>query len=296
MILRYIHYFLAVAEYGSFTRAAQALYVSQPALSQQIKLLEQDLAVQLFDRSGRTIRLTEAGRVYQQYASQALRELEAGKRALHNVQDLTRGNLRLALTPTYTPWLAGPLMARFWQRYPGITLTINEATQEQIERQLLADELDVGLGYQCDNAAEISATPFMTESLSLIVNNRHPLASRHQISLSELGDQPLILLDSGFATRKQIDAQLRTLSISANIVAETNTIGVILAFIQHAPVAALMPDSLIQPDDHLTAVKITPAFAERTGMIFMRRDSTHAATHAFSQLLKEILLQRKENH
>lgn len=294
MVLRYIHYFLAVAEHGSFTRAAAALYVSQPALSQQIKLLEQDLDVQLFDRSGRTIRLTEAGRVYQQHASLALQQLDAGKRALHNVADLSRGNLRLGVTPTYTPWLIGPLLAAFWQQYPGIKLTINEATQEQIAHQLLADELDAGLGYACEYADEISATPLIHESLSLMVNKNHAWANRKEISLRELDDQPLILLDNGFSTRTQIDTQLRKLAISTNIVAETNTIGVIMQFIQHSSVAALMPDSLIRPDSHLVALKITPAFAERTGVLLMRRNSEHAATLALKKLLEELLLKWQE--
>lgn len=79
MLSRHINYFLAVAEHGSFTRAASALHVSQPALSQQIRQLEESLGVPLFDRSGRTIRLTDAGEVWRQYASRALQELGAGK-------------------------------------------------------------------------------------------------------------------------------------------------------------------------------------------------------------------------
>lgn len=88
MLSRHINYFLAVAEHGSFTRAASALHVSQPALSQQIRQLEESLGVPLFDRSGRTIRLTDAGEVWRQYASRALQELGAGKRAIHDVANM----------------------------------------------------------------------------------------------------------------------------------------------------------------------------------------------------------------
>ena len=114
MLSRHINYFLAVAEHGSFTRAASALHVSQPALSQQIRQLEESLGVPLFDRSGRTIRLTDAGEVWRQYASRALQELGAGKRAIHDVADLTRGSLRIAVTPTFTSYFIGPLMADFY--------------------------------------------------------------------------------------------------------------------------------------------------------------------------------------
>ena len=113
MILRHIKYFLAVAEHRSFTRAAASLYVSQPALSQQIKQLEESLKVTLFDRSGRQVKLTHAGEVYAGYAHKALQDLEEGRRALHDVQNLSRGALRIAITPTFTTYLIGPLIKAF---------------------------------------------------------------------------------------------------------------------------------------------------------------------------------------
>lgn len=116
MLLRHIHYFLAVAEHRSFTRAAAALHVSQPALSQQIRQLEDTLGAQLFDRTGRVTRLTDAGDVYFRYARQALHDLAEGRRAIHDVQDLSRGSLRLAVTPTFTSYLVGPLVEAFHGR------------------------------------------------------------------------------------------------------------------------------------------------------------------------------------
>lgn len=137
--------FLAVAEHGSFTRAASALHVSQPALSQQIRQLEESLGVPLFDRSGRTIRLTDAGEVWRQYASRALQELGAGKRAIHDVADLTRGSLRIAVTPTFTSYFIGPLMADFYARYPGITLQLQEMSQEKSKICFVATSWTLGL-------------------------------------------------------------------------------------------------------------------------------------------------------
>jgi DNA-binding transcriptional LysR family regulator len=95
MFPRSIRYLLSVAENHSFTRAAEALHVSQPTLSQQIKLLEEALDAQLLDRSGRTVRLTDAGEVYVRHARRALEELDAAKRAVVDLEDLSRGYLRL---------------------------------------------------------------------------------------------------------------------------------------------------------------------------------------------------------
>src|SRR3972149_8613936 len=96
---RSLRYLLAVAEHHSFTKAAEALFVSQPTLSQQIKQLEDLLQVQLLDRSGRTVRLTDAGEVYLRHARRALGELDPGRRAINEVKDLSRGSLRVGMTP-----------------------------------------------------------------------------------------------------------------------------------------------------------------------------------------------------
>lgn len=100
------------------------LHVSQPALSQQIRQLEAMLEVQLFDRSGRRIRLTDAGEIWLEYARRALRDLEEGRRALHDAEDLQHGKLRIAMTPTFTTYMLGPLMEAYYRRYPRVKVLI----------------------------------------------------------------------------------------------------------------------------------------------------------------------------
>jgi LysR family cyn operon transcriptional activator len=112
VLLRQIKYLIAVAESGNFTRAAETLHVSQPALSQQIRQLESEIGGQLFDRSGRVVRPTDLGLAYIGFARRALLDLEAGRRALHDVRDLSRGAVRVAFTPTFTGYLVGPLVGR----------------------------------------------------------------------------------------------------------------------------------------------------------------------------------------
>ncbi len=110
MLLRHVRYFQAVADHGSFTRAAQALHVSQPALSQQIKELEARLGAQLLDRSGRRVRPTDLGAAYLDHVRRALHELDEGARAVRDVEDLSTGSLRLGITLSVTAYLLGPLM------------------------------------------------------------------------------------------------------------------------------------------------------------------------------------------
>lgn len=155
MLLRQLSYFIAVAEHCGFSRAAAALHVSQPALSQQIRQLEAMLEVQLFDRSGRRIRLTDAGEIWLEYARRALRELEEGRRALHDAEDLQHGKLRIAMTPTFTTYMLGPLMEAYYRRYPGVKVLIQEMNQERMEAMLLEDELDVGIAFDDSRSQEI---------------------------------------------------------------------------------------------------------------------------------------------
>ncbi|WP_233447267.1 transcriptional regulator CynR, partial [Streptomyces albireticuli] len=178
MELRHLRYLLAVAEHASFTRAAEALHISQPTLSQQVKQLEKALKTQLLDRTGRTVRLTDAGRAYTHYARAALQDLAAAERAVLDVQDLTTGTLRLAMTPTFTAYLIGPLTAAFHTRHPGITLEVRELTQDRIEAALLADETDLGIAFSGTHLPGIEATPLFTETLTLVVGPHHPQADR----------------------------------------------------------------------------------------------------------------------
>ena len=154
MQLRHIRYLLAVAEHGNFTRAAEALHVSQPTLSQQIIQLEETLGVPLLDRSGRTVRVTDAGSVYIEHARRALRELAAARRAIHDVQDLQRGELRLATTPTFTAYLVGPLVTAFHTKYPGIVIRLKEMSLDTIAAAVAADEVDVGIAFNVSRPAD----------------------------------------------------------------------------------------------------------------------------------------------
>lgn len=215
MELRHIRYLLAVADHGNFTRAAEALHISQPTLSQQIKQLERLLGVQLLDRSGRTVRPTDAGQVYAEHARNALRDLEAGERAVHDVQDLTRGHLRVAMTPTITAYLVGPLMDRFHRAHPKVTVAVTETTQDRLEEDLLADALDLGIAFSGTHTAGIDCTALFTEDLSLVVGADHALAAHAgPLPIGDLAAQPLALLSRDFATRAYIDETISPTAVS----------------------------------------------------------------------------------
>lgn len=283
MLLRHIRYLLAVAEHRNFTRAAEALHVSQPTLSQQIKQLEENLGAPLLDRTGRRISLTDAGQAYVRYARLALQDLQAGTRAIHDVQDLRRGHLRLAMTPTFTAYLIGPLLARFNALYPGITLSIEELTQDRIEAALGEDLLDIGIGFTGEHGVEIDCEALFVEELSLVVSASHP--ERNQRAWLE---QPLVLLNTGFATRRYIDDYCHRQGVKPQIAMEANSISAIIEIVRSTPLATILPRALAEAQAGLHAVVIEPALPQRTAALLSRKGGYRsAACAAFVALIKE---------
>ncbi|MEZ0363853.1 transcriptional regulator CynR [Mycobacterium sp. pUA109] len=287
MELRHIRYLLAVADHGNFTRAAQALHISQPTLSQQVKQLERAMGVELLDRSGRTVRLTEAGAAYAQHARLALRDLDAAERAVHDVQDLSRGHLRVAMTPTFTAYLIGPLVHRFRAAYPGITLAIRETTQDSIEADLLADRLDLGIAFAGQHATSIESTVLFTETLSLVVGAEHPLAAAPRpLPVRRLGREPLGLLSRDFATRLHIDAYFADRGVAPDIAIEANSISALLDFVRRGSLATVLPDAITREHADLQPVPLAPPLPTRTVELLRRGSAYHsAAARAFAEVV-----------
>ncbi|MEU4209460.1 transcriptional regulator CynR [Streptomyces sp. NPDC026206] len=292
--LRHLRYLLAVAEHGNFTRAAEDLHISQPTLSQQVKQLERTVGAQLLDRSGRTVRLTDAGATYAHYARRALRDLAAAERAVLDVADLSRGHLRLAVTPTFTAYLVGPLVAELHGSHPGVTLDVREMAQDRIESGLLADELDLGIAFHGPHLPGVAATPLFTETLSLVVGAHRPgTGSAEPLSVRELTGHQLALLSGDFATRGHIDGYFAAHSVRPRIAVEANSIQALTEIVRRTPLATVLPDALTHDHPHLATVPLDPALPART-VTLLRRENAYesAAARAFARLTRQLVHDR----
>lgn len=292
MLLRHIRYFLAVAEQGNFTRAAEVLHVSQPTLSQQIRQLEETLQVELFDRSGRRVQLTDAGQAWMRYAQLALQDLDAGKRAIQDVATLERGNLRLAMTPTFTAYLIGPLVDGFYRRYPGITLNIREMTQDRMEALLCDDRLDLGIAFEPVQSADIAATRLFTERLQLVVGRDHYLAVRQAaLSVTEVQQVPLVLLNGDFATRHYVDEYFRQHAIHPQVAMEANAISAIVEIVRHGQLATILPQAIARDNPLLLPIELSIPMPERHAVLLQRKAGYRsAASQALIAMLHELEL------
>ncbi|MCW7761381.1 transcriptional regulator CynR [Photorhabdus luminescens] len=297
MLLRHIRYLLAVAEHQNFTRAAEELHISQPTLSQQIRQLEESLRVQLFDRSGRTVRLTDAGEVYTSYARRALQDLDAGQRAIHDVQDLSRGLLRLAMTPTFTAYFIGHWVERFNALYPGITFNIKEMTQDQIEVSLAENQLDLGIAFSEVRSPDIDSEPLFIETLSLIVGQSHRLIGQQtSLTAKMLEHEGLALLSKDFATRNHIDLYFQKQGITPHIAIEANSVSAIVEIIRRGRLATLLPDVIAHEQTGLYSIAIRPTLPQRNAVLLWRRGAYRsAASQAFANLITHRFDVRQES-
>jgi LysR family cyn operon transcriptional activator len=287
MLLRHLRYLLAVADHGGFTRAAEALHVSQPTLSQQIRQLEETLGVSLFDRTSRTVKPTDAGAAYIECARRVLVELEAGKRALHDVKDLSRGSLRLAMTPTFMAYLVGPLVRDYVAQFPNIHLEIFELSMDDIEAGLLDDSLDVAIAFTQVRNADIESIPAFTETLGVMVGRDHPLyESQVALSAEQVAQLDFALLAPGFVTRTRINEYFAQEQITPNVVIEVNSVNTLLEVIRHTAMATILPEPIATQDRALRKIPLQGEAPTRGAALLRRKNNYHsAASVAFMNLV-----------
>lgn len=291
---RSLRYLLAVADSRSFTRAAEVLCVSQPALSQQIKQLEDTLAVQLIDRSGRTVRLTDSGEVYVRYARRALLELSSGKRALRQLQDLSCGSLQLGLTPI-TGYLVTPLLENFSSRYPRLEVRIHEMFQSEIEVAVAEDRLDVGIAFTDTllssevRSSDIQTHTLFMEMLHLAVGEAHHYAIQGSpVDAHALQETPLVLLDRRFALRRHIDMYCLENNITPLVAMEASSLSVIVELVRLGRLSTILPKAIACAQSGLSPVMLVPELPHHAITLICRHGSYKSlACRAFGELASE---------
>lgn len=286
MLLRHLRYLLAVADHGGFTRAAEALHVSQPTLSQQIRQLEETLGVSLFDRTSRTVKPTDAGAAYIECARRVLVELEAGKRALHDVKDLSRGTLRLAMTPTFMAYLVGPLVRDYGAQFPNIHLEIFELSMDDIEAGLADDSLDIAIAFNDVRNADIESIPAFTETLGVMVGRDHPLYdSQLALPAEALAQLQFALLTPDFITRTRINEYFAQEQITPKVVIEVNSVSTLLEVIRHTAIATILPEAIASQERALRKIPLLGEAPTRGAALLRRKNNYHsAASVAFMNL------------
>lgn len=248
MELRHLRYFLAVAERGHVTRAAEALHVSQPTLSQQLRQLEEEIGVPLFDRLGRHLQLTQPGQIFRQRALRALQELEEARVAIEELEGLQRGDVRVGTVQTVNAYLLPKVLARFSMHYPGVGIRIDERSADEIEAGVLNGTMAFGLSFIPPINRRLELELLLKEELRLILPKHHRLAHRRRLRIAELDLEPLVVLNETFCTRRLINESFRQAQVRLHAAIEMNSIEGILATVRTGAKASILPELALRPE------------------------------------------------
>lgn len=256
MELRQLKYFKAACELQNFSEAARALYISQSTLSKQIKQLEDELEVLLFDRIGKRIVPTEAGLAFLPYANKALQDAEDGKQILRDLKGIKIGNLHVGVTYSMGPVLVSALEP-FTKVYPNIRLRITFGTSEELLHLLENNGLDILLSFQPEGICDgFERVPLFQSRLYFIVHESHPLSTLSSITLKRLSETPLILPERGFATRKEIEELCLKHQLTFTVGMEINDVHTILHILKGGYWATVLTQAAVSNEAGLVQIPI----------------------------------------
>ncbi|WP_027717247.1 selenium metabolism-associated LysR family transcriptional regulator [Desulfovirgula thermocuniculi] len=235
MNIKQLEAFVRVAELQSFTRAAQQLFMSQPAISFQIKSLEESLGTTLFHRSEKKVELTEAGRLFYPEARQILQHYYRIRETLEELKGLKRGHLHLGASTIPGEYLLPLYIGRFHELYPGVEVSLRIAGSREVVRWVREREVDLGITGAIIEEQEVEYTPWQDDCLVLIVGPEHHFRKRKEVDLDELLAEPLILREPGSGTRRTLEAQIAAAGRSlekARVVMELGSTRAVITAVQ----------------------------------------------------------------
>lgn len=243
--------FHAVAEQGSFTRAAESLRLTQPTLSGQVKALEEAYGIKLFERRGRGVELTSLGRELQSVTRKFFGLEEEAEQLLLAARGLSRGHLRLAAD---APAHIG-LLAAFNRHYPGITVSFNLGNSERVREWVLDHRADIGIIPDAAGDRRLYGVPYRQERLVAFVPRDHPWAARRLVRFEELADYRLVLRERGSQTRSLLESALAKHGISLRDMMEIGSREAVREAIASGLGVSVVVESEFQGDDRLCAVE-----------------------------------------
>ncbi|MFD1416618.1 LysR family transcriptional regulator [Oceanobacillus jeddahense] len=292
MELRQLEYFMIVCKEMHFTRAAEKLNLSQPTLSEQIKRLEEEVGIPLFDRIGKKIALTEAGKILLKHSQSVFFEIEQAEAAIRDLNELQRGKLAIGSLLTCVNYLLPPAIIKFKQSYPNVKLSVHGLKTDDIKNGLLENELDLGITFLPVEEKEFASVPLFTEELTLAVPSGHPIASLKEIDMEKLKNISAILLPESYFLRQLIDRYCTEMGFSLQPILEMTTLESLLRMVSEGVGVTILPEPYLDSLDHSEVVKvklINPTPQREIGFIYRKNKFICATTQTFMGQIKKAI-------
>ncbi len=288
--------FHAVAAEKSFSKAAEKLFRTQPAISQAIRLLERDLGERLFLRLGRTTELTEAGRILLERATEAFETLAQARAHIEALSGLRKGTLTLSASDTTSCYVLPPVLGAFRRQYPGIEVRVRNCPSPIAAAQVAAREADIGVVTLPIDHPKLAAETLTAREDVAICAAKHPLAKRKRATLHDLAEYPLLLLDKGANTRAFIDRQFEASGLRPVIAMELGSIEVIKRLVELDFGVSIVPRIAVRDEikrKTLHALRIFKKDESRLlGVVYPQKGIMSPAAQVFVKMLKQRLTLR----
>lgn len=261
MDLKQLEYFVRVAELGSFTKAAVALDVAQPALSRQVRLLEVELRQNLLTRNGRGAVATEAGKLLLEHGRGILHQVERAREELGRVRGALAGRVAVGLPPSVAKVTTVPLIREFRKRMPEGTLSISEGLSASMQESLANGRLDIALLYNAAPSPDMELTPLMEEPLYLVQphTGKAPASARPRpIALREIAKLPLVIPSRPNAIRMLVETELASIGCRPNVALEIDGVAAMLDLVADGAGNAILSRNAVVTSAHPQAFTMRP--------------------------------------
>lgn len=290
MELRHLRYFVALAEVLNFTRAAERVHVTQSTLSHQIRQLEEELGMPLFERVGKRVKLTDMGGTFLEHVTPALAHVDDAISALKTVPEQLTGELRIAATHSFNVQLIPACLAQFMARFPAVRVVVEELSGEDIAQRLEAGALDLGVSYRPAFPRGLWFEPLYNEEMKLVMSRRHPLASRRRMRMVELNGLSLALLTPNFSTRQLLDECFQAAGAEPVVVAELNAISPMLELVRRTEVCSIVSSNVLVGEEDLVALPLEDPTPIRTpGLLWNKHLERPAATRYMAATIRQLV-------
>ncbi len=259
-----LRYVCAIAETGSFSRAAERCQVAQPSLSQQVLKIEEDLGAKLFDRLGRSVRLTEAGRAFMPHARSILSQMEAARSSVADKCADVRGSVAVGVIPTIAPYLMPRYTTAFAKKHPEAKLRIVEETTPILVENLRDLSIDLAILALPLRHKDLELFPLRTEPLFAVLPKDHPRAEVKSLALKDLRGEPFVMLRDGHCFRDLSIAACTNARVTPRIAFESGQFSSLFGMVAAGVGVSLVPEMAIDRNAGCLFVRLSDARATRT--------------------------------
>jgi DNA-binding transcriptional LysR family regulator len=284
--LRHLTYFVTVAQKLNFSRAAEALHVAQPAISQQIKALEDELGVQLFDRMGKRVALTRAGEVLLPQAYQILAAVERAANEVRELGQLVRGSASLGAPPTVSTHLLPARLTQFKTLYPGLEVALREAGTQSLLAMIEAGQLDLAIVATEHLPPLVELVPFREEDYVLAVGLLHPLSRQRSVRLADLAGEAFILFPEGYKLREVTLTACRAAGFEPKVALDGGAMQSALEFVAAGLGVALVPELALTGAENIRGLTVSDqALRRQLGLVWHKEHYLSPAAKALRDFL-----------